>query len=117
HVGDLRALRPATLRRLLARMETQARRRLGKFDGEIRIERAMDMRYGEQVFEITVRLDGVDLQATDPLKEIVERFHERHEALYTYSLRDQEVVLVNARVAAVGTLPALPPECARAPRQ
>ena len=110
HVGDLRALRPATLRKLFARMETQARRRLGKFGGEVRIQRAMDMRYGEQVFEITVSLDGVDLESADPLKDIVERFHERHEALYTYSLRDQEVVLVNARVAAVGMLPALPQE-------
>jgi N-methylhydantoinase A len=110
HVGDLRAVRPAALRRLFARMETQARRRLGKFDGEVRLQRAMDMRYGEQVFEITVALDGVDLEAADPLKEIVERFHRRHEELYTYSLRDQEVVLVNARVAAVGTLPALPEE-------
>jgi N-methylhydantoinase A len=141
HVGDLRALRPATLRRLFARMETRARRRLGvdpsvsraatalpgrperagglggprlgppsQSVGEVRILRAMDMRYGEQVFEITVPLDGVDLESGDPLKEIVERFHRRHEALYTYSLRDQEVVLVNARVAAVGTLPALPDE-------
>jgi N-methylhydantoinase A len=116
HVGDLRALRPATLRKLFARMETQARRRLGKFDGEVQIKRAMDMRYGEQVFEITVSLDGVDLDAADPLKDIVERFHERHEALYTYSLRDQEVVLVNARVAAVGTLPALPQEPALSSR-
>ena len=74
------------------------------------MHRAMDMRYGEQVFEITVPLDDVDLESADPLKNIVERFHERHEALYTYSLRDQEVVLVNARVAAVGTLPALPQE-------
>ena len=61
-------------------------------------------------------LDGVDLESADPLKDIVERFHERHEALYTYSLRDQEVVLVNARVAAVGTLPALPQEPALASR-
>ena len=110
HVGDLRAVRPSTLRRLFARMESQARRRLGTFDGEVRLQRAMDMRYGEQVFEITVPLDGVDLDAPDPLKEIVERFHRRHEDLYTYSMRDQEVVLVNARVAAVGMLPALPQE-------
>jgi N-methylhydantoinase A len=68
------------------------------------------MRYGEQVFEITVPLDGVDLDAPDALKEIIERFHARHEDLYTYSLRDQEVVLVNARVTAIGTLPALPEE-------
>jgi N-methylhydantoinase A len=68
------------------------------------------MRYGEQVFEVTVSLEGLDLEVPDPLKEIVERFHARHEELYTYSLRDQEVVLVNARVTAVGVLPALPEE-------
>ena len=41
----------------------------------------------------------------DPLPEIVERFHARHEALYTYALRDQEAVLVNARAVAIGQLP------------
>jgi N-methylhydantoinase A len=44
------------------------------------------------------------------MKEIVERFHRRHEELYTYSLPDQDVVLVNARLAVVGVLPALPEE-------
>ena len=33
---------------------------------------------------------------------IEDRFHRRHEELYTYAARDQEVVFVNARVAAVG---------------
>jgi N-methylhydantoinase A len=70
----------------------------------------MDMRYGEQVFEITVPLDDVDFRADDVLDQVVERFHARHEELYTYALRDQDVVLVNARVAAVGELPALPAE-------
>jgi N-methylhydantoinase A len=109
HVGDLHAVKPTTLRRVFADMERQARRRLG-FAGTVTIRRAMDMRYGEQVFEITVPLDGVDLEAPTVLKEIVERFHRRHEELYTYSMRDQEVVLVNARLAAVGSLPALPDE-------
>jgi N-methylhydantoinase A len=109
HVGDLHAVKPTTLRRVFADMERQARRRLG-FAGTVTIRRAMDMRYGEQVFEITVPLDGVDLEAPTILKEIVERFHRRHEELYTYSMRDQEVVLVNARLAAVGGLPALPDE-------
>jgi N-methylhydantoinase A len=110
HVGDLRAVKPAALRRVFADMEKQARARLGDFTGAVRIQRAMDMRYGEQVFEITVPLDGVDIEAAELAKEIVERFHRRHEELYTYSLRDQDVVLVNARVAAVGELPALPSE-------
>jgi N-methylhydantoinase A len=68
------------------------------------------MRYGEQVFEIGVALDGVDWEAADPLPQIVERFHRRHEELYTYSLPDQETVLVNARVAVAGLLSALPQE-------
>jgi N-methylhydantoinase A len=110
HVGDLRGVRPATLRRLFAGMERRARSRLGAFRGTVRVERAADMRYGEQVFEITVPLEDVDLDAPDAIAQVAERFHRRHEALYTYSLPDQEVVLVNARVAAVGELPALPEE-------
>jgi N-methylhydantoinase A len=111
HVGDARTIRPATLRTLFAEMQAQARRRLGAaFGGPVAIHRAVDMRYGEQVFEITVALDGVDVAAPDAMKEIVERFHRRHEELFTYSLRDQDVVLVNARVAAIGVLPALPEE-------
>ena len=41
---------------------------------------------------------------------MADAFHSRHEELYTYSLRDQEAVLVNARIAVIGELPALPQE-------
>jgi N-methylhydantoinase A len=68
------------------------------------------MRYGEQIFEITVPLDGVDIDAPDLIERVIERFHNRHETLYTYSAPDQEVVLVNARLAVVGELPMLPAE-------
>ena len=40
---------------------------------------------------------------------IEDRFHRRHEELYTYASRDQEVVFVNARVAAVGAVVAARP--------
>jgi N-methylhydantoinase A len=50
------------------------------------------------------------------MAEIVARFHKRHEELYTYAAPDQEVVLVNARLAVVGELPALPEEPPLAPR-
>ena len=33
---------------------------------------------------------------------IADAFHARHEALYTYALRDQDVVLVNARCSVIG---------------
>jgi N-methylhydantoinase A len=44
------------------------------------------------------------------MKQVVERFHKRHEELYTYSAPGQDVVLVNARTAVIGRLPALPAE-------
>src|SRR5262245_35505583 len=111
HIGDVRKVGATALRRVFAGMEREGRRRLGRaFAGPVRIERSVDMRYGEQIFEVSVPLDGVDIAGPDLMAEVVDRFHRRHEDLYTYSLRDQEPVLVNARVAVVGELPALPEE-------
>ena len=80
------------------------------FSGPTRTGRSVDMRYGEQVFEIAVPLDDVDWSIPDPLPQIVDRFHRRHEALYTYAMPEQESVLVNARVTVAGILSALPQE-------
>src|SRR6185436_1724127 len=108
HVSDVRRLTAPALRRLFGALEKEGRRRLGLFDGIIEIRRALDMRYGEQIFEIGVPLDGVDLARADLLDEVAARFHRRHEELYAYSAPGQEVVIVNARVAVVGRLPVLP---------
>src|SRR5262245_23340236 len=108
HVSDVRRLTAAALRRLFGALEQEGRRRLGRFDGAIDVRRALDMRYGEQIFEIGVPLDGVDLARADLLEEVAVRFHRRHEELYAYSAPGQEVVIVNARVALVGRLPVLP---------
>jgi N-methylhydantoinase A len=111
HVGEVNKLGPAELRRLFDDMEAGGRARLAKaFSGPVHIRRAADMRYGEQIFEVTVPLDGVDVTSPDSLAQVTERFHRRHEELYTYSAPDQEVVLVNLRLAVVGELPTLPAE-------
>jgi N-methylhydantoinase A len=108
HVSEASRLAPATLRRIFAQMEADGRKRLGTFTGPVRVRRSVDMRYGEQIFEIQVSLDGVDLERADLLDEVTARFHRRHEELYAYSAPGQEVVIVNARVAVVGELPPLP---------
>ncbi len=111
HIGDMRALDGGEVMRLFDEMEAEGIERLrASFDGTTRTIRTVDMRYGEQVFEIAVPLDSVDWTGPDPLPQIVERFHRRHEELYTYSLPDQETVLVNARVAVAGVLSAPPDE-------
>jgi N-methylhydantoinase A len=95
------------VRDIFVELETQAVERLRSwFDGPITTERSAEMRYGEQIFEIDVPLSDIDLKSPALIAEIEDRFHLRHEELYTYASRDQEVVFVNARVAAVGAVSA-----------
>jgi N-methylhydantoinase A len=111
HVSEVQKMGSAELRRLYTEMEADGRARLSTtFSGPVSVQRAADMRYGEQIFEITVSLDGIDIDAPDLIERVIERFHNRHEALYTYSAPDQDVVLVNVRLAVVGELPMLPAE-------
>jgi N-methylhydantoinase A len=92
-------------RGLFAPLEQQAVGRLRSwFGGPIAVERSAEMRYGEQIFEIDVALNDLDWNAAGLVDQIEDRFHRRHEELYTYASRDQEVVFVNARVAAIGQI-------------
>ena len=107
HYGAGSRIGAEQVRELFAQLEQQAAGRLrGWFGGPIAIERSAEMRYGEQIFEIDVSLDGLDWNAASLVDRIEDRFHRRHEELYTYASRGQEVVFVNARVAAVGDVSA-----------
>jgi N-methylhydantoinase A len=112
HIGDASRLDAEVVRAAFREMEAEGRQRLAaaSFSGPIRVRPSADMRYGEQVFEVNVPLDHVDFGSSDLLRQMADAFHVRHEELYTYSLRDQEAVLINARVAVIGELPALPQE-------
>ena len=93
------------LREIFVGLERQAADRLRSwFGGPVTIERSAEMRYGEQIFEIDVPLSDIDLGSTSLIAQVEERFHRRHKELYTYASPDQEVVFVNARVAAVGAV-------------
>ncbi len=116
HVGDGVRMDDTKLRAVFRDLERDATQRLGGwFTGPIRIERSAEMRYGEQIFEIDVPLDEVGWDRPDPagqeqigptlVAQVHDAFHRRHEDLYTYASRDQEVVFVNARVAAIGEVP------------
>ncbi|MCZ4350998.1 hydantoinase/oxoprolinase family protein [Roseovarius aestuarii] len=104
-VGDRTALEDDGLRALFHVLEEQAKARLPEtYSNSSRIERSADMRYGEQIFEIGVSLDGIDIEAPGVSAAVQDRFHRRHEELYTYCSPDQEVDLVNVRVAVVGAV-------------
>lgn len=110
HLTGLSSADPGEIRQAFKELEQQGRDKLAQFDlGRIEIERTVDMRYGEQVFELNVLLDGVNIDASDFIEAIISRFHKRHEEVYTYKSLQQEVILVNIRVSAIGKLDAVRP--------
>jgi N-methylhydantoinase A len=112
HIGDASRLDAGAVRAAFREMQAEGRRRLdaASFSGPVRVRPSADMRYGEQVFEVNVPLDHIDFDGPDLLRQMADAFHARHAELYTYSLEDQEAVLVNARVAVIGELPTPPQE-------
>ncbi len=97
------------LRAIWAALEQEGRARVATwFGGAVETRRAADMRYGEQVFEVAVPLAELDWDAPDLARRVTDAFHARHESLFTYALRGEEVVLVNARLAVIGRLPPMP---------
>jgi N-methylhydantoinase A len=105
HYGAGARISAGEVRELFGQLEQAAAGRLRSwFKGPVSIERSVEMRYGEQIFEIDVALDDIDWNAANLVDEIEDCFHRKHEELYTYASPGQEVVFVNARVAAVGAV-------------
>jgi N-methylhydantoinase A len=64
---------------------------------------ALDLRYVKQYHEVTVPLDAGALRAGD-LSAVIAAFHDEHDRLYGYDLREQgtPLELINVRVRSVG---------------
>jgi N-methylhydantoinase A len=93
-----------TLTAAFDELEAQARQWLteeGVAPPDQHLERAADLRYANQGYEITVLVpDGPLTEAT--LARTVEALHQEHERLYTYASPELPVELVNVRVTARG---------------
>ncbi len=74
------------------------------------LRHTLDMRLGEQVYEIAVTLEGAVLEAPDAMAIARARFHRRHEELYGYSAPHREPVIVNARLSVATPLAQVPVE-------
>jgi N-methylhydantoinase A len=89
------ATSPEILAELYAPLEERARHDMATEDVDpdaLRLERALDMRYRGQSFELTVSLEG-DFRQT---------FHDRYEALYGYRDEARELEIVTLRLRAIG---------------
>ena len=70
----------------------------------MRFERAADLRYEHQSFELTCPL-GEGPVTQERLGALVSTFHAEHRRLYTYDLPNAPIELVTLRVTAIGALP------------
>jgi len=71
---------------------------------QMRFERAADLRYEHQSFELTCPL-GEGPLTPERLTALVSTFHAEHRRLYTYDLPNAPIELVTLRVTAIGALP------------
>lgn len=111
HVGETDVLNATGVQALYDDMERRGVEKMrGWFDGDIVVRRSAEMRYGEQIYEIDVSLDDIDFREAGAMNRLKAAFERRHEELYTYSLSEQQPVLINARVTTAGILPMLPGE-------
>jgi N-methylhydantoinase A len=62
--------------------------------------RQLDMRYFGQGYELTVPV--LAPLTREEFDRVIESFHSKHEAVYGYAVRGENVELVNARLVAVG---------------
>ena len=62
--------------------------------------RQLDMRYFGQSYELQISTTKPFLN--ENLLQAIESFHNKHEAVYGYSVKDEAVEIVNARLTAIG---------------
>ena len=99
------------VRTILLELEYQGREKLSTHGGRhdsVEVHLSADMRYLDQIYEVTVPLPDPDLPDPDFLAVLTANFHRRYQELYSYSQQDQEVRLVTLRVSVVGKLPRIP---------
>ena len=96
------------LRAILNELESQGRDKLldqGVSSDAVEMHYSADMRYLDQIYEVTVPLPDPSLPDREFLSQWASNFHQRYEELYSYSQQDQEVRLITLRVTAMGRLP------------
>ncbi len=96
------------LRAILDELGTQGRDKLssqGMAGEAVEIQYSADMRYLDQIYEVTVPMPDANLPDSEFVAQLTANFHRRYEELYSYNQQNQEVRLVTLRVAVVGKLP------------
>jgi N-methylhydantoinase A len=100
-------LDPESAEETFAALEAQARddlRRDGFAENDVRVERALDMRYAGQGYEITVACTAGEVAALALLRK---KFDVEHQRQFGHMAPEEPVEVVSYRVRGVGPVPAV----------
>jgi N-methylhydantoinase A len=101
----LRELEPADVQSVFAELEERARdalRRDGFAESKIRIDRALDLRYAGQGYEITLACTAAEIAALELLRK---KFDAEHRSQFGHMAPDEPVEVVSYRVRGIGLVP------------
>jgi N-methylhydantoinase A len=101
---QMSALTAQAVNEVFEQLETRARddlRRDGFGDNDIRIERALDMRYAGQGYEVTMACTA---EQTARLGELRKAFDAEHKSQFGHSAPEEPVEVVSYRVRGIGVL-------------
>jgi N-methylhydantoinase A len=102
YVGSLRSLDLSAVAALFEDMEAEGREALraeGAVDGDMSFIRSVDLRYKNQVWEVTVDVSDVELRGHPGAVET--RFHARHAELYGFSEPESATELISLTLTAI----------------
>jgi N-methylhydantoinase A len=102
-MDPIAALAPADVEAMFAGLAAQAVAELaadGFGEAQIGLQRAVDMRYAGQGYEITVPCDAIA-----DLVQLRAAFDARHQAMFGHSAPDEPVEIVSYRVRGIGKVP------------
>ena len=108
HPCSLSAVALDDLRSAFATLTEDGRERIrdaGAADSDISVHLSADMRYLDQIYEVTVDVPNLDLSDDDLRTRWAENMHARFEQLYAYRQQEQDIRIVTLRASAVGRLP------------
>ncbi len=80
-------------------------RSAGATDSDICVSLSADMRYLDQIYEVTVDVPDLHLPDDELRLRWAENMHLRFERLYAYRQQEQDIRIVTLRASAVGRLP------------
>lgn len=98
------------LQAVFADLESQALRQLAEEHVPadcIRIERAADLRYEGQSYELTIPVQVNGKMTERDLEQVITDFHTWHSRIYAYGDPNEPVEFINLRLVAVGQVPKL----------